>query len=96
MSVHTTELFPQNMPVRNRTIISVCVISISIFVYIMVSADLLPLLGVHLPLLPFMAYMKIGSATLAAFTCFWYFRGLQKCPHWAHRDQRSPLASRVF
>jgi len=44
-------------------------VSIAAFVYIMLSADLLPLLGLHLPLLPAMAYVKIGSATLAAFCC---------------------------
>src|SRR5512136_595955 len=73
----TLQIFPKNMPSENRIIVSGAVVSIAVFVYIMLSADLLPLLGLHLPLLPFMAYVKMGSATLAAFCCFWYFRGIK-------------------
>lgn len=71
------QLFPESTPSQNKAIIAGAVVSIAIFVYIMLSADLLPLLGLHLPILPAMAYVKIGSATLAAFCCFWYFRGLR-------------------
>jgi uncharacterized membrane protein len=71
------KLFPEKMPPEHKAIISVSVASIAVFVYIMLSADLLPLLGIHLPLVPFMAYVKMGAATLAAFFCFWYFRGLK-------------------
>jgi len=74
--VRTIQLFPESTPSQNKAVISVAVVSIAVFVYIMLSADLLPLLGLHLPLLPAMAYVIIGSATLAAFCCFWYFRGL--------------------
>jgi len=70
------ELFLKTMLPKNRMILAGAVISIAVFVYIMLSASLLPLLGLHLPFLPAMAYLKIGSATLAAFFCFWYFRGL--------------------
>ncbi|NMB78321.1 MAG: carotenoid biosynthesis protein [Methanomicrobiales archaeon] len=77
LSVHTMELFPETLPARNRAVIAAGVLSIAVFVSIMLSADLLPLLGVHLPQLPAQAYVKMGSATLAAFFCFWYFRGLQ-------------------
>lgn len=69
--------FPKTMPQKNRMIIACAIVSITAFVYIMLSANLLPLLGLHLPLLPAMAYFKLGSATLAAFCCFWYFRGLK-------------------
>jgi uncharacterized membrane protein len=75
MSVRNVQLFPETMPLENKAVISGSVISIAVFVYIILSADLLPLLGIHLPHLPYMAYMKMGSATLAAFFCFWYFRG---------------------
>lgn len=71
------QVFPENMPSGNRIIISGAVVSIVVFVYIMLSANLLPALGLYLPLLPFMAYVKMGSATLAAFCCFWYFRGIK-------------------
>lgn len=71
------QVFPENMSPGSRIIISGAVVSIAVFVYIMLSADLLPLLGLHLPLLPAIAYVKMGSATLAAFCCFWYFRGLK-------------------
>jgi len=71
------QLFPEPMPPLNKAIIAVAVVSIAVFVYIMLSANLLPLFGLHLPLLPFMAYVKMGSATLAAFCCFWYFRGIK-------------------
>lgn len=72
----TIELFRETMPLENRIIIAGAIVSIAIFVYIILSANLLPLLGLFLPLLPYMVYMKMGSATLAAFCCFWYFRGL--------------------
>lgn len=71
------QVFPLNMPSGNRIIISSALVSIVVFVYIMLSANLLPALGLYLPLLPFMAYVKMGSATLAAFCCFWYFRGIK-------------------
>ena len=77
MRLSYMQIFSEKMPAENKVVISVSVISITVFFYIMLSADLLPLLGVHLPLLPYMAYLKMGSATLAAFFCFWYFRGLQ-------------------
>lgn len=71
------DIFSEKMPPEHKAIIFISVASIAVFVYIMLSADLLPLLGIHLPLVPFMAYVKMGSATLAAFFCFWYFRGLK-------------------
>ncbi len=70
------QMFPKNMPSEHKAIISGSVVCIAVFVYIMLSADLLPLVGIHLPLVPYMEYVKMGSATLAAFFCFWYFRGL--------------------
>lgn len=71
------QLFLESLPLQNKAIISCAVLSIVLFIYTILSANLLPLLGLHLPLLPAMAYVKIGSATLAAFCCFWYFRGLR-------------------
>jgi len=71
------ELFPKKMPSQQKAIAAISLLSAAIFIYIMLSVDLLPLLGVHLPQLPYMQYVKIGSATLAAFATFWHFRGLK-------------------
>lgn len=63
------------MPSSQKTVAFLAVLSAAIFIYIMLSVDFLPLLGIHLPQLPFMQYVKILSATVAAFATFWYFRG---------------------
>ena len=70
-------LFPKKMPVAHQAIISASLFSIAIFVYIMLSANFLPFLGIHIPTVPQMEYVKLLSATSAAFFCFWYLRGLK-------------------
>lgn len=70
-------IFPKKMPWAHKAIISASLFSIAVFVYIMLSANFLPLLGIRLPLVPQTDYVKILSASSAAFFCFWYLRGLK-------------------
>lgn len=71
------EIFPKKMPPGQKAVASLALFSAAVFIYIMLSSDFLPLLGIHLPQMPCMQYVKIGSATLAAFATFWHFRGIR-------------------
>jgi uncharacterized membrane protein len=71
------EFIPKKIPSPQKTIAIIAILSAAVFLYIMLSVYLLPLLGINLPQFPFMQYTKLGSATVAAFATFWYFRGLK-------------------
>lgn len=70
-------ILPKKPTGEQKFIIYASLISIAVFIYIMLSANLLPMIGIRVPIVPYMDYAKIISATVGAFTCFWYFRGLK-------------------
>ncbi|MFA6447431.1 MAG: carotenoid biosynthesis protein [Patescibacteria group bacterium] len=71
------KFFRKNTTLGAKLAISIAWISILVFVYVILSENLFPALGLILPKVPAWPFVKITSAFLAAFSCFWYFRGLK-------------------
>ena len=58
-------------------VISLAWFALMAFIYVILSENVFPFLGWHLPQVPQFAFVKIAAAFLAAFACFWYGRGLK-------------------
>ena len=59
------------------SIISLAWLALAVFIYVILSENVFPFLGWHLPRVPQFAFVKIAAAFLAAFACFVYGRGLK-------------------
>lgn len=68
-------VFSKSTKLESKVAISVAWASILVFVYVIASENIFPALGLALPAVPAWPFVKITSAFLAAFSCFWYFRG---------------------
>lgn len=71
------EILSKNINLSTKIAISTAWVSILAFVYVVASVNVFPSFGLRLPGVPAWPFVKITSAFLAAFACFWYFRGLK-------------------
>ncbi len=71
------KFFQENLSLSAKSTIIIAWVSIAVFVYIILSENIAPALGFTLPVIASWPFVKIIFAFLAAFACFWYFRGLK-------------------
>lgn len=62
---------------QEKVVLAISLAAIIFFVYILLSVNIFPALGINLPIIPYSDGLKIITASMAAFFCFWYFRGLK-------------------
>lgn len=60
-----------------RIVMGLASLALVVFIYVILSENVFPFLGWHLPHVPQWPFVKIVAAFLAAFACFWYGRGLK-------------------
>jgi len=70
-------VFKEGMSLYQKLIISIAIASLGVFMYLILSEYLLPLFSIHLPAIPALSGGKILCASLAAFFCLLYFRGVK-------------------
>jgi len=71
------DFFQKNKIQGEKFTISIAWISIFVFIYVILSENVFPSLNLALPKVPSWPFVKIASAFLTAFTCFWYFKGFK-------------------
>jgi len=73
----TLKGYEMDKTLERTIVISGAWVSISLFIYVILSENVFPFLGLAFPRVPSWPIVKISSAFLSAFACFWYFSGLK-------------------